>query len=1296
MSTYKPKTLANHIGSAPVTDHPSHRLLRTASTTSFKTNETSDSGGTQGTFSKRVYRTGLNITDRDGHLKMEEQCRFEPEQASMLLASASEKYMFNQQSNSTLEQKLVDDLFELALDARSETKRAPMRALSKDKKIIIIRQMTAMTQSTANTTASKKPAYYVDQLNQAISGQSHGKSQAERLVDMVTRSIAGTNRQSQGLKDIILELKVQCNCQSMSWLKEFMECGGLNCLINVLCTMHSKTGRKTKHFEIESETLKILRLIANHHSGIADVLYHQNYLNILIQSLDSPMLSARTATMDFLLAIVTLDYPKGHKLVMSAMNDFQKIRKLPRVFDALVEALVQAVSSRGIFGSAVCGSLSTSHTTTTNHPTHTGSNQQTSSDLASLFTLNVFEKHRLPTEKDIREFLVSIIALIRFIVEVPTDFEYRMYLRNEFISSGLVPAFTKLKTWAKTEFSSVLQHVDAFEQLKQADFEYLVESLDTDLDVDIYDPQQLLGTLLVQCCDADRRGITSILQHLLVGTTLMDASSRSHMMYVIESAVMQIVLDQNGTTDFTDTFKYSMSQIINGLQEIQRLDDENARLTAICELQEHEIVRLQQSSNNVQDVVCSTKPPKSENIKTEGDPIKSDSQVADISSKELTLHRDELMRILELLSDKKLVPNTLKTLQPTNDTTLLFRGDSDATVAVESRSSVFEVPNTIQPSTDVLIASGGPPPPPPPPPPPIPGGLGCPPPPPPGCAALPAARLPKYRPKTQVRKMHWERVISSSFSSDTLWSKIKAKDRDAVQDLLNTEGIFAELESMFSISGNKNTRLSTASSVKKNAHQVSQSDTPAHLKIFDEKRAQNLMIFIKSLKTYTPQTLIAAIKKFDEVGLTEELVSRCIKCYPTEDEAKLLHSVMHRTDLRQSEEFATRLMKVYRCKQRLSIMKFKHVLNEQYNPLKLGLLSTMEAFRAVLQSSSLPRLLTVILGIGNFLNSQSNQQASGFRVTFLDKIVDIRSVNGAGLSAIQVLAKIARTSMPDLVDVVNDLRMLDQVNPSMLAVFDTDVKEMQQGLRLIQTELKFTTAGDGDAGKSKYEQSEGYDPELDGVFVHKLGEWSLEVEKKIKFLETELMTLNETIKATFRYFGEPDNSKMGADELVTTLTKFLKGFEIALKDMDKILAAPKDTSTQPAKPLDSVSTPEQLTSNSAQKVIPQLPVIEGIGHMDSLLDSLKARPALNLKETVKRPKRRDPADLPQRLRSPLLPRSVVGVSESGGGGPKRVGSITMLGETALELLGALEASSPSLKPRKYNGLATGNDKVRLK
>lgn len=142
---------------------------------------------------------------------------------------------------------------------------------------------------------------------------------------------------------------------------------------------------------------------------------------------------ARTATIDFLLAIVTLQYPTGHRLVMSAMEFFKITRKKARVFDCLVESLAHGVTSRGIFGSKV-----------------------------GAVELNMFgfqssqDKLKMPSERDIREFLVSGVALIRFLVEIPPEFEYRMHLRHELISSGLLPIFRVYKSGSNATETNVL------------------------------------------------------------------------------------------------------------------------------------------------------------------------------------------------------------------------------------------------------------------------------------------------------------------------------------------------------------------------------------------------------------------------------------------------------------------------------------------------------------------------------------------------------------------------------------------------------------------------------------------------------------------------------------------------------------------------------------------------------------------------------------------------------------------------------------------------------------------------
>jgi hypothetical protein len=96
-----------------------------------------------------------------------------------------------------------------------------------------------------------------------------------------------------------------------------------------------------------------LKVIANSNAGIMDFLYDQSNLNILILSLDSSILSSRTSAAEFLLAIVTLEYPRGHSLVIKAFENFQAERNEDRLFQKLLKSLYEVIRSRGIFGSVV-------------------------------------------------------------------------------------------------------------------------------------------------------------------------------------------------------------------------------------------------------------------------------------------------------------------------------------------------------------------------------------------------------------------------------------------------------------------------------------------------------------------------------------------------------------------------------------------------------------------------------------------------------------------------------------------------------------------------------------------------------------------------------------------------------------------------------------------------------------------------------------------------------------------------------------------------------------------------------
>ncbi len=140
---------------------------------------------------------------------------------------------------------------------------------------------------------------------------------------------------------------------------------------------------------------------------------HPEFLNSLIKCLDAPLLNIRTLAIDFLLFTTSLGYPEGHQLVMAAFRHLKSQRKEERLFQTFVTSIDDVVRSRGTWGALV------------------GSKVENITNLA----LNMRNKTTL--HREMKEFLVSAISLVRYLIEIPVEVEYRIHIRGQFAACGL-------------------------------------------------------------------------------------------------------------------------------------------------------------------------------------------------------------------------------------------------------------------------------------------------------------------------------------------------------------------------------------------------------------------------------------------------------------------------------------------------------------------------------------------------------------------------------------------------------------------------------------------------------------------------------------------------------------------------------------------------------------------------------------------------------------------------------------------------------------------------------------------
>lgn len=78
------------------------------------------------------------------------------------------------------------------------------------------------------------------------------------------------------------------------------------------------------------------------------------------------------------------------------------------------------------------------------------------------------------------------------------------------------------------EFNDILAHINAFEESTDRDFETFVRNLDLAFDIDLFDHGSLLEALDEGLKDdpISHSHITTILQHLLIPSRLLDSNAR--------------------------------------------------------------------------------------------------------------------------------------------------------------------------------------------------------------------------------------------------------------------------------------------------------------------------------------------------------------------------------------------------------------------------------------------------------------------------------------------------------------------------------------------------------------------------------------------------------------------------------------------------------------------------------------------------------------------------------------------------------------------------------------------------
>ncbi|KAI8801136.1 hypothetical protein BJ742DRAFT_39650 [Cladochytrium replicatum] len=979
----------------------------------------------------------------------------------------------------------------------------------------------------------------------------------------------GASKAHKVSKDVLADLRVVSSHASGSWAFQFIERGGFTALFTLLHRVHEKEEESGKQKYVESEIaiLRILQNLMRHNRGVRELLrlFTENTedLDLLIYLLDHPsLLLAHTCAADFLLAILTLsEKPKGYNFIMLAFRTFKERSGEERMFSTFVTVLEDVVCSRGRWGTCVGASR-------TSDAVWGGAGTE-----------------RRPTEGEIREFVRSCVTLVRYLIEMTPDLCMRICTRNQLLFAGFGRVIKQLRSWAPEEFCGIIKHLDDFEASAAEDMDEFSDGFETHVhipEMSVDDPGEWIKLLSAFLKD-DRDSMTalaSIFHHLMIPVKTVDAISRARFYGMLDDVVAQVVLDRRGFyPDFTEMYGISTDRL---MQDAVRSPPGKRKVSG--ELRE--LKRLRDRCTELD----------SERLSMQAARQEAESEwVRRIKDLEDALHMREATA--DHLKGKTIgePPDSNKS---TSSAANLSQPPPHAPPLVSCPPPLPPVANPAipppPPPPPALSAPGAPPLPPPPPPPPgssvppppPPPDLSAPPPPPPpGLGAPPPPPLPaqimvqqKVFPSVKLKNLQWEKLPDLVLGS-TIWSRPisieigsangktpRALSPNDLEDTLDSLGIFRDVEHKFCAasqpilkqSGSSTSEDSVGSPSLGQRAKEQKAASPQTISIIDGKKAQNIMIMLERHKRGSIADIRRAVYTVDEETLTEPVVKQLIGFYPSKEEAAALktHAGNPRV-LRPAERFLLELLHIDSCEQRLQGILFKVSFAERSSQLERDGTALLSGLECVLQSEKFPRLLKIILALGNFINTGTNRgQVKGFRVDSINKLGDTKTSDGTS-SLLHFVCGFVEEKFLPLLDFVKEFRDLERACGVSYVSLMEDLRDIKAGLSQLSLFVQSLKAKlprrDSVADSAVDLRASGdHSPNHSSDKFLEVMEPFLETAtKNFRKIQEMIAHCDRNYAELRSLYGEPKTSKRSPDEFLHVFQTFSQSFKNALEENHK-------------------------------------------------------------------------------------------------------------------------------------------------
>ncbi|KAL5035841.1 hypothetical protein BDV3_005682 [Batrachochytrium dendrobatidis] len=871
---------------------------------------------------------------------------------------------------------------------------------------------------------------------------------------------------SSELAKELQSLDVAMRTQPISWVKQFLDGGGLPVLLRIITSLCSKKPNSNVTNDERNAQIYCIRAMKAQMSsaaGLSASLNHPDAVKALSLALNCATLRTRSMGIEVLAALCLIP-PNGHSQVVHAMDYFQTLTSEPKRFSLLVHDLVNLELENG------------------------------------------------PEATNYRDYQAATITFFNALCGSPDEIEVRMALRAELVDLGLVDQIPAL---IKLDNDVINTQISIFQESAANDSELLSESIsNSPIQFDSVD--SIFSALKNQAIQSDaEKLLLRVLQNLILLPN--DCFRRKKYWEFAAVVLKQFCLQRHGLAPDAGRLKMDVDAAIERLTE-RETNQQFSGLGSIADLTSPDapdITRLDFESRptsieNLGNELAASKssaPPVS--IK----PVKIATSVNSAPLLSAPSNASEGVNGGDLSS-----PLSGSAGPPPPPPPPGFSGPPPPPPPPGSAGP---------PPPPPPPGFAGPPPPPPPPgstgpppPPPPPGFAG--PPPPPGAkkgmalgSSLPVK--PKLTPHVKMRQIQWTKISTDKVQS-SLWKDfgMSASAEESIRreklDLKELESIFQSASNNFAAGAGSIEDVAYGAGVSSpGARGPGDHDSPSKLKsvtVLDMKRANNVDIMLGRVKLSYSE-IREALLQMQEDKISETLIKQLQVNKPTPEDIELIKEYTGGKDaklsaLGKAEQFLWEISKVPRLDQRLNVLNYKLKFQDRIIENKPQIEAVMEAATQLKDNKKIARLFQVILAIGNYMNADSSAKggAFGFTLDSLTKLADVKS-NDRKTSLLNYIVSTIDQKFSDLIDIGLSGSVLDRASKVSLVTISQEINELVRGMEGLERELQHPdTDTKGDMLKPYIEK-----------FVKSQKQ---ELEKVV----TMHKKMEESFKKVVEYFGE--------------------------------------------------------------------------------------------------------------------------------------------------------------------------------